>query len=53
MTYRKSALPYLFLLITLIIGVPLVNHYVAKDQTIHIEIQEKSTTKQPSPLAFK
>ncbi|GEM_PF-4897802 len=53
MTYRKSAAPYLFLLIVLIIGVPVVNYQVAQTQSISIEIKEKSVRQSPTPIAFK
>jgi len=52
MTYRKSAIPYLLLLVILVIGVPFVNYQVEKKQTIKIEIKAKSAVATPSPIAF-
>ncbi len=52
MTYRKSAAPYVLLLIVLIIGVPMINYQVEKKQTIKIEIKQKSAMEQPFPIAL-
>ena len=53
MKYRKSAAPYLLLLVVLIIGIPVVNNQVEKDQIIQIEINEKPVTQKLLPITLK
>ena len=52
MNYRKSSAPYLLLLIILIVGIPVLNYQVEKEQTIKIEIKEKPTIQQKAPIAL-
>ena len=51
MNYRKSAFPYLVLLLFLVIGAPLANYTLEKKQEIKKEIKSSPINQQSSPIA--
>ena len=40
MKYQKSAMPYLILLVFVVVGLPLTNHQLMKNQSLEIEIMK-------------
>lgn len=53
MTYNKSAAPYLILLFIIVVGAPLLNYGIEKEQSIKIEIKTKTTAEAIMPVALK
>jgi len=52
MNYRKSAIPYLVMLLVLVIGAPLTSYTMEKKQQIKKEIQRTPINNQPLPIAL-
>ena len=40
MKYQKSAMPYLILLVFMVVGLPLTNYQLMKNQSLEIEIMK-------------
>ncbi len=53
MNYRKSAIPYLVMLLVLIIGAPLMSNTLEKKQQIKKEIQRNPNNQPALPIALK